>query len=143
MPPGSPTRQLDQLIDRSQQAQAELRKLIEGITPDDHGVVTTTADAAAVRADELRIELRSLFETGLAVASLIDDLHPQTSGAFDQLTTLAVQTESRLDRTSVGHADGALTSPANNAVDDESVPAVDAVADSTEGESGQTQYYGV
>lgn len=137
---GSPTYELDQLISKARNAQAELRGIIEGITPDGHGVVTTTVDAAAQRADGLRAELGSLEEAGRTTASMIDDLHPTTNGVLDQLMMLSERLGSRLDHDSVGHADGALTPSA-------SIPAERSataqVLEEAQTVPGETQYYGV
>ena len=132
----SPTHELDRLISDAQAAQSELRSLIEGITPDDHGVVTATIDDAATRAAELREAFVGFEERGLAIASTIDDLHPQTSGAFDQFTMLTRRIHGRLDRESVGHNDGELA-----AVSEETASVAVEIAPAEE--DGGPSFYGV
>lgn len=134
----SPTYELDRLISDAQEAQAGLRALIEGITPDDHGVVTSTAEDAAGRADEYHAAIVGFEERALAVASTIDDFHPQTSGAFDQFTMLSRRTHSRLNRSSVGHTDGELA-----AVEDEETASVAVEITSADDDGSGPSFYGV
>jgi hypothetical protein len=139
----SPTHELDRIIAKAQEARTQLRGLIEGVTPDENGVVTSTVETAVARAEEFRAEAASLGHAGLAVSAVIDDLHLQTSGAFEQATVLGQRIDGRLDRSSVGHADGALASIVSDEPVVEEPGGVTVSTESVDDQVSGTSYYGV
>ena len=111
---GTPSHELDRIIDAATAAQATLRRMLDGMEPDENGVVTVTTEAAAAAASELYEELADLIDVGTAVAGTVEDLHPATADSTAALEIVRERIGQRLDRSSVGHADGGLVS-----VDDE------------------------
>ena len=100
---GSATDELDRLIASARSAQDTIAGLFGGISPDDNGVVTTTVDVAAAGAADMRGEVEQFEKTGLAVASLIDDLYPETAGSYRELADLTQRIRESLDHQSIGH----------------------------------------
>ena len=105
---GSATDELDRLIAQAGEAREALGQIIAGMSPDDHGVVTTSAEAGAEQADHYRTEVNEFETGGLAVASFIDDLYPETSGSYRELADLVQTLRDSLDAKAVGHADEEL-----------------------------------
>ncbi len=140
---GTPSHELDRIIDAATTAQATLRKLLDGMEPDENGVVTVTTKAATDRAAELHEELAELIDLGSAVAGNVEDLHPATADARASLLTVTDRLERRLDRNSVGHADGELAAVDEEPgqIDDDDSVAVE-ITPAEEPPSGPS-YYGV
>lgn len=113
---GTPSHELDRIIEAAVAAQATLRKMLDGLEPDENGVVTVTTEAAADSATVLQVELADLVDVGMVVAGTVEDLHPTTADARASLRIVADRLERRLDRDSVGHTHEELG--AADAVDD-------------------------
>lgn len=124
---GTPSHELDRIIDAATTAQAALRKMLDGIEPDENGVVTVTAEVAAERATGLHEQLADLIDVASAVAGNVEDLHPATADARASLLVVTDRLERRLDRTSVGHADAELAVVEDDEASDDVVS--DVVAD--------------
>jgi hypothetical protein len=105
---GTPSHELDRIIDAATAAQATLRKMLDGMEPDENGVVTVTTEAAAAAASGLYEELAHLIDVGMGVAGTVEDLHPATAAATVSLQNVTERLQRRLDRDSVGHAVGEL-----------------------------------
>lgn len=134
---GTPSQELDRIIEAASAAQVTLRRMLEGIVPDENGVVTVTTEAAAERAAELREQLDSLVDTGYTIAGSVEDLHPATGGSYTSLQTIEEGLAARLERGSVGHNDEELA-----AVDHDEASVAVEITPAEDRPSGPS-YYGV